>query len=406
VSLQIEQRTLLQQREQELLRQLRDLRAQLVQVQTQAQQELQRPAQQAALSAAQSAAPAQPTLTPDQQRQQRELASASEAVRTQALAILRDHQSDLERNIAALDVQLVQVRTALGQLPPAEDPISALQQQTSQRQAESQRAFLTQREQGLARDIQSTQSQLLQLQAQHQQEVLRQLEDRRQSVLAISAAAGGGNDASQAAFAAAQQQARQLAGASSGVRSQWLQVLSEQQREVESNIAAVTGRLTAVRQALVDHPSEGDPAVAAAFTRAYGEQLQALTQEFARLQMNSQAAMAPLVRFGAATDALPAVRAKRTLVMGTGAGLAVGVGVAYALEAWRRRRAARVLVGTRPAVARAWQAGAESLMVGSAGTWQNGTRRAQAQKVRIGSAADETPRDESPRMGAVPPEPA
>jgi len=349
LTLQVEQRAALLQREQDFLRQRRELRAQLVQVQAQTQLELQRPALQGTLA---GGSPAQATLTPEQRRQQQELSGAAESVRGQAVAILRDQQSDLERSIAAVDIQLAQVRGALAQLPPADDPVSALQQQFEQRQANSQRTVLSQRELELGREIQAKRSQLLQLQAQHQQEVLRNLEERRQSVLAVSAAAGTGSDPARAAQVA--QQTRQLAGSASAARSEWLQALTTQQKDVESNIATVAGRLAAVRQAMVDHPTEGDPTVAAAFTRAYSDQLQSLTQEYARLQMNAQAATAPLIRYGTATEPLPVVRVKRTLVLGAGGGLATGVALIYGMELWRRQRQRKLdaLASARPAPAR------------------------------------------------------
>lgn len=340
---QQQQRAQLKQREQVLDQQLRDQRSQLLQIQARQQQELQR--QAADRAQGQTTPPGVPTLTPQQQAQQDQIRSASAAAGNQALLITMEQERDVERGIVDTQAQLMQIREALAQLPPEADAATSIQGQTAQRDQQSQRTQLERRQQDLTREIQSQRALLLQTQAQQQQETVQQLEERRQSLLGIAAASGAGQPATQPASS---EQLAQLTGTASTVRTEWLNILSEQQKAVDSAITAASARLQKVREALAATPAETDPLLSAAFATAYGEQLQALTQQFARLEMNAQALTAPIERFGSASEPLPSMRSKRTLFMGTGAGLGVAAGLAYGLDLLRQRRQRAALLTQRP----------------------------------------------------------
>ncbi|MBI4505850.1 MAG: hypothetical protein HY691_09970, partial [Chloroflexi bacterium] len=170
-------------------------------------------------------------------------------------------------------------------------------------------AQLQQRERDLLRDLWNQRSQLLQVQAQYQQELQRQIDLDRLPFIAPGLPPVSLDQ---------QQRLQQLREAQTQVRSQWLKLTGEQQRQVEQNIAEINAELSQVRGMLGSRGSDGDPLVAAAFASAYSLQLQGLTREYARLEMNADTLRAPVVRYGSASEPLPALGLRKALPIGTG----------------------------------------------------------------------------------------
>jgi capsular polysaccharide biosynthesis protein len=284
----------LHQRESDLLKELRDQRAQLLLIQTNYQQELQRQATLERLPVAESAA--------STERAPPQLTEAAARVASQSLGVLAAQQKEQEATVATLNGQLDAVRAALQRGPTAE---------------------LRQREQELSTALQTQRAQLLQSNQAYQQELQR---------LAAT---------DQGRLSPAQERQRQeLAAASAQVRNDWLRVVGEQQKDAAANIATIEQQLTDVRDALATRPGTNDAAVSAAFAQAYSNQLLALTQVYTRLQMNSQTTTNPLTRYGEASPAIPIVTAKKVLPVGVGGGVALGAATALVLHLLERRRKA------------------------------------------------------------------
>jgi chromosome segregation ATPase len=340
------QRQQLLQREQDLLKQYQDKRDQLFQAQAQYQQAVQRQAELERQADAARATPDQQKMTPAQQQQlqQRlqEIADTTASIRASLPAMI-EQQKDFDKAIDTINGQLSEVRQRLAQFPADSTPPDALPQRAQElKAAGDQRAQLEQREQTLVQDLQTQRGQLRQLQLQYDQEMerqtdldQRQADDDRQAQIQAAAAAAARQPAISPAL---QQRFDQITDASGQARAQWLQIVSQQQKDVEANIADLSGRLDQVRHALADRPTNTDPLLDAAFATAYSGQLQALTQEYARLQLNAQGVSAPIVRYGEASDPVQAGGQRKAVALGTVAGLAAGAGVAGLLELVRRRR--------------------------------------------------------------------
>lgn len=167
--------------------------------------------------------------------------------------------------------------------------------------------------------LQNLRQRLLELQATYQTELQRQIQ--------LSQLGASANP--------------QLAAASASVQTKWLQLMADQQRQLEAEIASVTEQLTGVQKAIEAEPSSVDPTVAAALTTAYEQQLRKLSQDYAILQLNAGAGTLPLSKYGKASEPLPAVGLRLALLVGIAGGFAAGIAAAYALDtAISRRQAA------------------------------------------------------------------
>ncbi|HEV8635915.1 MAG TPA: hypothetical protein VG370_16950 [Chloroflexota bacterium] len=300
----------LHSREQELVREIRDQRTQLLMIQTNYQQELERQERQATvdrLAAAQTTG--QPSLipVPDKQRQDEINRAGAETLR-----VLTEQQKDLQEIVANLSAQLDDVRKQIARAPAQQ---------------------LRDRETDLAKELQTQRGLLLENNMRYQQ------------ALQGQALAG------QKLTPEQEKQLQELSGATLKVRTQWIQVIGEQQKDVENNIADLTQQLKEVRDALAQLPGNSDPSLASAFAAAYSQQLLALTQEYTRVQMNTQSTQATLERYGEASEPVPAMTVKKALPMGAGAGLALGAGLAFLLDTLLRQRRARREASAAAAVA-------------------------------------------------------
>lgn len=179
-------------------------------------------------------------------------------------------------------------------------------------------ARLNQRQEELQRDLSNQRTVLLQLQASSQQELQRQAE--------LDRVAGPGS-----------QPSPQLAA----TRAQWLDLLNSQIADVEKGIKDLTAQSSGVAAQLAKLPNSTDPSVSAVFATAYGEQLQSLTRDYAQLQLDSPGARAPLVRYGNASDPLPASGMKKILLLGGGAGAVIAAALGFAIDWLRRRKQAQ-----------------------------------------------------------------
>jgi hypothetical protein len=303
----------LHQREQDIVREIREQRRQLLALQQSYQQELERQERQGTMDRLlRSQTAGQPVSTPAPDQRVQELTSTAARLGTQTLRVLGEQQKDLDASIAASAAQLQDVRAALNRAPTAE---------------------LRQRELDLARELQDQRGQLLQNNLRYQQELQRQ------------ASSGEKLTAEQ------ERQLQELSDMTLRVRSQWLQVIGEQQQDVEKNLVDLTAQLTEVRDALAKLPGNNDPSLAAAFSTAYSNQLLALTQEYSRVQMNAQTAQTQLERYGEASPPVAMVSLKKTLPMGAGAGLGLAAALVLGLDTWRRLRAASAERARPPAPA-------------------------------------------------------
>jgi hypothetical protein len=292
----------LHQREQEIVRDIREHRTQLLALQQSYQQELERQERQGSMDRLLRAQTAgQPVSTPAPDQRVQELTSTAARLGTQTLRVLGEQQKDLDTSIAATSAQLQDVRAALNRAPTAE---------------------LRQREGELARELQDQRGQLLTNNLRYQQELQRQ------------ASSGEKLTAEQ------ERQLQELSDMTLRVRSQWLQVIGEQQQDVEKNLADLTAQLAEVREALAKLPGSNDPSLASAFSTAYSNQLLALTQEYSRVQMNAQMTQTQLERYGEASPAVAMTSLKKTLPIGAGAGLGLAAALVFGLDTWRRLRAA------------------------------------------------------------------
>lgn len=168
--------------------------------------------------------------------------------------------------------------------------------------------------QNLNTQLQNLRQRLLELQATYQTELQRQIQ--------LSQLGTGANP--------------QLAAASANVQTKWLQLMAEQQRQLEAELASVTEQLNAVQKAIAAQPGSVDPTVAAALTTAYEQQLLKLSQDYADLQLNAGAGTLPLSKYGTASEPIPAVGLRLVLLVGVGTGFAAGVAIAYSLDIARR----------------------------------------------------------------------
>ena len=121
-------------------------------------------------------------------------------------------------------------------------------------------------------------------------------------------------------------------------RAQWLDTINNQISQVQNNLRDTATQLDDVRAQLVKLPGSADPSVSAAFASAYGEQLQSLTRDYAQLQLDAPTARVPLIRYGVASDPLPATGKKKILIAGAGLGLVLAAALGFGLDMLRRRR--------------------------------------------------------------------
>ena len=121
-------------------------------------------------------------------------------------------------------------------------------------------------------------------------------------------------------------------------RNQWLETLNSQIAQVQNDIRDTNTQLDGVRAQLAKLPGSTDPSVSAAFASAYAEQLQSLTREYAQLQLDAPTARVPLIRYGVASDPLPASGRKKVVILGAGLGAVVAAGLAFGIDLLRRRR--------------------------------------------------------------------
>lgn len=237
--------------------------------------------------------------------------------------------SDPERaRLLANTLATVFVRDVNGRASAQLDARQRLLEQ--QIDATSQRyltARLNQRLEEVQRELTTQRNTLLQLQTNYQQELQRQAELDR---------VAGTNS----------QPSPQLAA----TRSQWLELISGQIGDVEKGIRDLNTQIDGVRGQLSQLPGSTDPSVSAVFASAYGEQLQALTRDYAQLQIDSPAARAPLIRYGNASDPLPAAGMKKYLILGAGVGAALAAALGLAID-WLRRRKGAPAAATADATA-------------------------------------------------------
>ncbi len=182
-------------------------------------------------------------------------------------------------------------------------------------------AQLQGREDSLKEDLADQRTLLLQLQLSYQQELQNQANLARIASEAEKPSAP-------------QPQLGQL-------QSEWQRIVNEQIKDVQGNISDLNTELADVRKRLAQLPSSADPTVSSALAGAYGDQLQALTQEFAKLQLNGQETTTPLVRYGEASDPVSASSGKKTLLLGFAAGVALFGGLGYAFDLLGRIRRSR-----------------------------------------------------------------
>jgi hypothetical protein len=124
----------------------------------------------------------------------------------------------------------------------------------------------------------------------------------------------------------------QLAQARAQLHTQWLDVISNQIRDVQGNIEETTKQLASVRDSQQKYNASANPAVASMFVGAYSNMLQNLTRDLVRLQLNESAASAPIYRDGEASEPVRRLSIRRAAAFGIGGGLAVALAIAYALH--------------------------------------------------------------------------
>jgi len=177
-------------------------------------------------------------------------------------------------------------------------------------------AQLLQRQEDLRKQLMDQRGLLLQLQLGYQQELQRQQEADR-----LAAAAG-------------QTITQQVLD----TRAQWLKLIGDQIAAMNTTINELTAQLDQVQTTLKSLPAGTDPTVSAAFTSAYSAQLQSMTKEFADLQLSGPNAREPVIRYGKASDPLPASGRKKMLMMGLAAGMALAAGLGFLFDILRQRR--------------------------------------------------------------------
>jgi myosin heavy subunit len=269
----------LQQRAQDLTKELRDQRGQLLQLQFQYQQELQQQAQAKQLQALAAApAPTPPAPDPDVQLQLQQLADTSATSQAQTIDLLNSQQADLQTTINNLSGQLDSVHAALRRLPTAttattnQDQQQQLQQlqqvqrdrQQGRKQLQDQRTQLTQQEQSLTRQAQAQTAQLRQLQIHFQQEQQRLTDlDQRRAQLQ--------------AQVKPQVTADQITDATAAIASQRqvLDLVTSQQQDLNQALALTNQQLDSVHLQLAQLPVDVIPAPSATDVDGSGDPSQA-----------------------------------------------------------------------------------------------------------------------------------
>lgn len=234
----------------------------------------------------------------------------------------------LANTIASVFVKDVQDRAAAD----LDNQKQELEQKIETTRQQFVNAQLFQRQQDLLSQLRDQRSQLLQIQMQYQQELQRQVEEDQRAQVVV---AGSPKPTPEQL-----QRAQLLAEASARVRTQWLQIVGAQQKDVEQNITTLNAQLAAVNDGLSRVPDSTDTSVEAAFATAYGAQLQSLTAEYVHLQLNGQASASPVQLYGEASPPVTQASGKKTLPIGAGLGIALATALAYALEWLQRQRAA------------------------------------------------------------------
>ena len=191
-----------------------------------------------------------------------------------------------------------------------------LQEQIKMTESRLVVAQLRQREQALQDDLVAQRGLLLQLQLGYQQELQRQAEADR-----LAAVAG-----------------QPVSPQVTETRNEWLRLIRDQIAAMQTTINNLTAQVVDVQNALKTVPGGTDPSVLAAFTTAYSEQLQSLTREFAQVQLSGPGAREPIIRYGVASDPLPASGQKKMLMMGFAAGVGLAIGLGFLFDLLRQRR--------------------------------------------------------------------
>jgi hypothetical protein len=355
-----QQRQQLQQAEQNILNQIQAQQGRIMQLQFQND----RAAQSAALAA--NRANNADNRPRDQLEGSAEIAAANAS---STIQFNNQQQRQIESAIGALNSQLGAARQRAGQLPPEVTPaqilekqqrVNGLEQQVAQlklqqtqvdRVEQTSRTQLQEaqrREQALANQLEQARGSLRQAQGAYQAEIQRQTDaERRQTIDADQRAA-----AAEAAIAAStpvdpeslspEQQAQldQVSQLSAQVRTDWLQLITEQQKSVQTRISELTSELQQVREALALQPPSTDRAGLTSFATAYAGLLGQLTQDFVALQINQAATTSPLERFGEASEPVVAGSLRRMIPVAAGIGMGLGFALAYLLDLRRQRRQA------------------------------------------------------------------
>lgn len=132
-------------------------------------------------------------------------------------------------------------------------------------------------------------------------------------------------------------------------RARWLDTLNSQISDVERGLRDIQAQIDLVQGQLATLPGSSDPSVSAAFATAYGQQLQLLTRDYAQLELDAPAARAPLVRYGVASDPLPASGLKKMLLMGGVLGGMLAAALGFGIDFLRRRKATATAAETTAA---------------------------------------------------------
>ncbi|TAK34827.1 MAG: hypothetical protein EPO21_08060 [Chloroflexota bacterium] len=344
----------LSRREQDLLKQLQEQRAQYAQIDMSYQQGLLEMDRADQLAAASTSSEDAAALAASQAKWQ-ELSAASAPESADWLSKLMKQQTEVEKSIDEFSAQLASVQQSLAAIPASKDPLvdaasSAMyavqaQQLTSQsltlqtqlaaspddaqlaaradqtkRDLETarQRAAASElrgREQDLLRNISGARAQLLQIHANYQQQLNAQLDIVRTSAQMTS----------EAARAQQQRTLQDLTEQSTKSRSQWSKVISQHRTEAQQVISELNDQLAQVRTAMKALPAGIDPGNEEALASGYVGQIQQLTQEFTRLQLNADLYRNPLSLVGHASDAQLVLGRMTIPLAGVGSGAVLGV---------------------------------------------------------------------------------
>ncbi len=329
-----DQRRDLQQQARDLARSLDSERARLSQLQLQYQQEVQRQADEA--------------LRLRMQKGVEGVPSSIGMANVQALQAMKAQQAEAQKSIDDLTARQNQVQDALRKLPSDADGVSAGQQMIRAEQAqrdrdglETQRKQLVQNQQALQKQLSDLQKQWSDLQLNYQQELRAMVDDDRRALVSTPAVAPA---PAVAMPTVAQPSAPDQTGSVASkvdVREQYLQLISDQEKQVEASIGDLTKQLADSRAALARRPSGQDAQVAVATSRVYTLQLESLSRDYLRLRQNVEVAANPLVLVNDASDPQASNSVKKVVPMGVGLGLLLGLLPAGLLEWLRRRRGRR-----------------------------------------------------------------